>query len=70
MGDQSLPNIGGGHKDVGTGTYSEHSETTWSGSSNPDIAEDIITFNKNHFIVQDLGVVRCLLKARVRCISM
>ena len=58
MGDQSLPNIHTGdvHKNVDTCTNSDHSDSTWSDSPVNNTADDIITFNKNHFIVQDLGM--------------
>ena len=53
--DHSLPNIhtSDRHKNVDTRTNSDHSDSTWSDSPDNNIADDIITFNKNHFIVQD-----------------
>ena len=58
MGDQCLPNIntGDGHNNVDTRNNSDHSDSTWSDSPDNIIVDDIITFNKNHFIVQDLGM--------------
>ena len=43
-------------KDERTGTGSEKSDTTFDQSSCSEGAEDMITFRKKYFIVQDLGV--------------
>ena len=66
VGDHSLPNIhtGDRHKNVDTHTNSDHSDSTWSDSPDNNIADDIITFNKNHFIVQDLGMGEMLAEGK------